>query len=96
VGGRRRETVPCRRRRRLAFADQVAFSAKRMQTAAIEFYWAQRRYDGLPARVAELSQAKDTFMHHSRLCAVLIDCKTADVDEAAHFWATALGPSRGP
>jgi hypothetical protein len=30
-------------------------------------------------------------MHHSRLCAVLIDCKTADVDEAAHFWAAALG-----
>ena len=22
-------------------------------------------------------------MHHSRLCAVLIDCRTADVDEAA-------------
>ena len=30
-------------------------------------------------------------MHHSRLCAVLIDCKTADVDEAARFWAEALG-----
>ena len=30
-------------------------------------------------------------MHHSRLCAVLIDCKTADVDEAARFWASALG-----
>jgi len=30
-------------------------------------------------------------MHHSRLCAVLIDCKTADVDEAAHFCAAALG-----
>src|SRR5262245_41791547 len=30
-------------------------------------------------------------MHHSRLCAVLIDCKTADVDEAACFWAEALG-----
>src|SRR5215472_5284189 len=30
-------------------------------------------------------------MHHSRLCAVLIDCKTADVEEAAHFWAAALG-----
>ena len=30
-------------------------------------------------------------MHHSRLCAVLIDCKTTDVDEAAHFWAAALG-----
>ena len=29
-------------------------------------------------------------MHHSRLCAVLIDCKTADVDEAARFWAAAL------
>jgi len=30
-------------------------------------------------------------MHHSRLCAVLIDCKTDDVDEAARFWAEALG-----
>ena len=30
-------------------------------------------------------------MHHSRLCAVLIDCNTADVDEAAQFWAAALG-----
>jgi hypothetical protein len=30
-------------------------------------------------------------MHHSRLCAVLIDCNTADVDEAARFWAAALG-----
>jgi predicted enzyme related to lactoylglutathione lyase len=32
-------------------------------------------------------------MHHSRLCALLIDCKTADVDEAARFWAAALGRS---
>ena len=30
-------------------------------------------------------------MHHSRLCAVLIDCKTSDVDAAARFWAAALG-----
>ena len=30
-------------------------------------------------------------MHYSRLCAVLIDCKTSDVDEAARFWADALG-----
>jgi predicted enzyme related to lactoylglutathione lyase len=30
-------------------------------------------------------------MHHSRLCAVLIDCNTRDVDEAAHFWSEALG-----
>ena len=30
-------------------------------------------------------------MHQSRLCAVLIDCKTSDVDEAARFWAEALG-----
>jgi catechol 2,3-dioxygenase-like lactoylglutathione lyase family enzyme len=30
-------------------------------------------------------------MHHSRLCAVLIDCKTSDVDAAADFWAAALG-----
>ena len=30
-------------------------------------------------------------MHSSRLCAVLIDCKTADVDAAADFWGKALG-----
>ena len=30
-------------------------------------------------------------MHHSRLCAVLIDCNTSNVDEAARFWADALG-----
>ena len=30
-------------------------------------------------------------MHHSRLCAVLIDCNTSDVDEAAGFWGGALG-----
>jgi predicted enzyme related to lactoylglutathione lyase len=30
-------------------------------------------------------------MHHSRLCAVLIDCRTSDVDEAARFWGAALG-----
>ena len=30
-------------------------------------------------------------MHHSRLCAILIDCNTADVDAAAEFWAQARG-----
>jgi predicted enzyme related to lactoylglutathione lyase len=30
-------------------------------------------------------------MHHSRLCAVLIDCRTEDLPAAARFWATALG-----
>jgi hypothetical protein len=30
-------------------------------------------------------------MHHYRLCAVLIDCRTSDVDEAARFWSKALG-----
>ena len=30
-------------------------------------------------------------MHHSRLCALLIDCHTDDVDKAARFWAAALG-----
>jgi predicted enzyme related to lactoylglutathione lyase len=30
-------------------------------------------------------------MHHSRLCAVLVDCKMSDVDEAASFWSKALG-----
>jgi hypothetical protein len=32
-----------------------------------------------------------TDVHQSRLCAVLIDCKTDDVDAAAAFWAEALG-----
>jgi predicted enzyme related to lactoylglutathione lyase len=30
-------------------------------------------------------------MHRSRLCAVLIDCNTSDVDGAARFWSAALG-----
>src|SRR5208282_2828713 len=30
-------------------------------------------------------------MHRSRLCAVLIDCRVSDVDEAARFWGEALG-----
>ena len=30
-------------------------------------------------------------MHHSRLCALLIDCQTSNVDQAAKFWADALG-----
>jgi hypothetical protein len=32
-------------------------------------------------------------MHHSRLCAVLIDCRTSELDEAARFWGEALGRS---
>jgi hypothetical protein len=35
-------------------------------------------------------------MHLSRLCAVLIDCRTADLDEAARFWGGALGRSVDP
>lgn len=30
-------------------------------------------------------------MHYSRLCAVLIDCNAPDLDQAARFWAEALG-----
>ena len=30
-------------------------------------------------------------MHYSRLCALLIDCNTLDIDAAARFWADALG-----
>ena len=30
-------------------------------------------------------------MHHSRLCALLVDCNTLDIAEAARFWAAALG-----
>lgn len=30
-------------------------------------------------------------MHRSRLCALLIDCNTSDIVQAANFWAKALG-----
>jgi len=30
-------------------------------------------------------------MHHSRLCAFVIDCKTEDIERAAAFWSAALG-----
>jgi predicted enzyme related to lactoylglutathione lyase len=30
-------------------------------------------------------------MHKSRLCGFIIDCEKADVDQAATFWASALG-----
>ena len=30
-------------------------------------------------------------MHRSRLCALLIDCRTDDIEAAARFWAGALG-----
>jgi predicted enzyme related to lactoylglutathione lyase len=30
-------------------------------------------------------------VHHSRLCSIQIDCNASDVDEAARFWAGALG-----
>src|SRR5277367_1929566 len=40
---------------------------------------------------AAASTLKECSMHHSRLCAVLIDCKTPDVNAAAGFWANALG-----
>jgi predicted enzyme related to lactoylglutathione lyase len=35
-------------------------------------------------------------MHHSRLCALLIDCNTSDLDGAASFWAEALGRPLDP
>ena len=35
-------------------------------------------------------------MHHSRLCAVLIDCNTSNIDEAAEFWSSGIGSRRGP
>ena len=30
-------------------------------------------------------------MHHSRLCEIVIDCDTEDLDGAAAFWSGALG-----
>lgn len=30
-------------------------------------------------------------MHHSRLCNLVIDCRTGSLDEATEFWSKALG-----
>lgn len=30
-------------------------------------------------------------MHHSRLCALVLDCKVDDLADAARFWSAALG-----
>jgi len=35
-------------------------------------------------------------MHRSRLCALLVDCRTDNVDAAADFWAKALGRPLDP
>jgi hypothetical protein len=35
-------------------------------------------------------------MHHSRLCAFVIDCKTDDIERAAAFWSAALGRPMKP
>ncbi|HEX8538704.1 MAG TPA: VOC family protein [Cystobacter sp.] len=35
-------------------------------------------------------------MHHSRLCAFVIDCKTDDLDASTSFWSQALGRSTKP
>jgi hypothetical protein len=35
-------------------------------------------------------------MHGSRINGLLIDCKTDDIDSAAHFWAEALGRAVDP
>jgi predicted enzyme related to lactoylglutathione lyase len=44
-----------------------------------------------PESVFVPNQPGGTMTHYSRLCAVLIDCNTPDVDQAAAFWAAALG-----
>ncbi len=35
-------------------------------------------------------------MHHSRFCAIVIDCRTDDLDAAARFWSAALGREVAP
>lgn len=35
-------------------------------------------------------------MHHSRLAAFVIDCRSDDIDEAARFWSAALGRAIKP
>ena len=45
-----------------------------------------------PNRTVPFRSKKGTDMHHSRLCAVLIDCKTSYVDEAARLGRRAGSP----
>ena len=35
-------------------------------------------------------------MHRSRLAGIIIDCRSADLDAAARFWAAALGMHANP
>lgn len=35
-------------------------------------------------------------MHHSRLCALVIDCKAEDIDRATEFWSRAIGRPVAP
>lgn len=35
-------------------------------------------------------------MHHSRFCALVIDCKSEDIDTAASFWSQAFGRPINP
>jgi predicted enzyme related to lactoylglutathione lyase len=75
--------------------------ALRLEKAAASREGRRRRRDrkGKGGRAAAQFDGKrssnltigETDMHHSRLCAVLVDCKVADLDEAARFWAEALG-----
>jgi predicted enzyme related to lactoylglutathione lyase len=39
---------------------------------------------------------KESSMHRSRLCGLVIDCNVEDVDSAADFWSRALGRSIDP
>jgi hypothetical protein len=41
--------------------------------------------------LCDAQKSEDSNMHYSRLCALLVDCKTSDVDEATLFWSQALG-----
>jgi hypothetical protein len=52
--------------------------------------WALLQHLGLAASSSTI--ACEGIRHASfRLCGVLIDCKTSDVDEAARNWGEALG-----
>jgi hypothetical protein len=42
------------------------------------------------------SNIRGIQMHHSRICAVLIDCRTDDLEGAARFWSEALGRAVDP
>jgi hypothetical protein len=80
---------------RIPVADRVRDSPNIPQSSGIGAASERGHHEAQTVKIAVLPRWPFD-MHHSRLCALLIDCKTSDVNEAAHFWSQALGRALDP